>query len=73
MGRNQMSQKRILVKVEGERLYKSADGTCMRRENGTIDGVPMDNRWVLRGPSGVFIDVDAYRNDLADRNELHLV
>lgn len=45
----------------------------LRREQGkTPNGDKIGNRWVLRGSDGVFIDVGAYRSDLAVRHGLDL-
>lgn len=54
--------------------YSSANGIVMQRENNTKtpDGVPMDDRWVLRDEDGKLIDYDEQRALLARRHELVL-
>lgn len=43
----------------------------MQRETGrTANGNTIGNRWVLRGSSGAFLDVDQHRHDLLERHNL---
>ena len=42
-----------------------------REHDGTTPaGNPIGGRWVLRDADGVWIDLDQYRTDLAERNSL---
>lgn len=50
------------------------DGFSMRREKGkSPNGIPFNNKWVLRDNKGKYIDHEQYRNDLAKRNGIKLV
>lgn len=51
-------------------VLRTASGFEMRREYGskTPNGNPINGRWVLRDPSGNFVDVDQYRHDVISRN-----
>lgn len=52
-----------------EDAYQSRDGQSMAREYGfTPNGNPIAGRWVLRGQDGIWIDFDANRLDLMERN-----
>ena len=49
--------------------YLSDDGHVMQREYGkTPGGNPLNGRWVLRAPDGVWIDFDIYGSDLTERH-----
>lgn len=53
--------------------YLSEDGHTMRREHGlTPNNNELGGQWVLRDPSGQWIDFDKYRYDLADRNGFYI-
>jgi len=54
--------------------YGGPNGLQMKREyeGVTPNGNPFGGRWVLRR-DGEYIDVDQYRNDLAERNNIELV
>jgi hypothetical protein len=63
----------VLTQEAPER-YKSAEGHTMQREQGeTPNGNPIGGYWVLRSPSGSWIDYDQYRNDLAERHGCKLI
>jgi hypothetical protein len=51
-------------------IYNSDCGYSMRREKGSHEGIPFNNRWVLRDSSGKYIDHDQYRNDLTERHNM---
>lgn len=58
----------ILRQISDDR-YEACDGHVMQREEGvTPGGNQMGGRWVLRGPGGLFIDIDQYRSDLSERH-----
>ncbi len=64
--------KRLIAEVVNNARYESADGTIVvaREYSGlTPNGNAFNGRWVLR-ENGNFVDVDKYRNDLFERNEL---
>jgi hypothetical protein len=53
---------------------KLDESLTMQREWGkTPNGNMFGGSWVLRGPDGQYIDHDAYRSDLTERNQLELV
>lgn len=54
--------------------YHNADGWTIVREWGThpVSKEPLSGKWVLRNKEHEFIDVDAFRNDLAERNNFGL-
>lgn len=59
--------KKYLVEVS-DTEYKCDDGSVMRREEGlTPNGNRINGRWVLRTPTGEWVDVDQYHSDLAER------
>ena len=61
-----------LVEVLRDERYEARDGRSMQREHDgtTPAGNPIGGRWVLRDADGVWIDLDQYRTDLAERNSL---
>lgn len=61
--------------VSANSSYQSAEGLCLKREHNTRTpaGNYVNGRWVLRRPDGRFLDIDRYRNDLAERNNLQLL
>ena len=70
-----MKGNRIFMQEVGsaDTLYTCPEGYRMQREEGcTPGGNPINGRWVLRDPSGQWIDFDQYRNDLAERHNLEL-
>lgn len=63
--------KRKMIETEVNKAYTSEDYWSMRREWGqTPNGNDLEGRWVLRDEKGLWIDFDANRNDLAERNDL---
>lgn len=58
-----------LHEVKENELYRSENGSVtLGREHGeTPNGSLIDGRWVLRA-LGVYVDVDRYRFDLAERH-----
>lgn len=63
-----MTQQRKMRQT-AEDNYIADDGHRMQREYGdTPNGNRLRGRWVLRGPSGEWIDFDQYANDLMDRH-----
>jgi hypothetical protein len=65
---------KIILKHVSDSIYTSDSGlTIMRREFGqTPNGNDMAGRWVLRDSKNNIIDLDQFRNDLAERNNLIL-
>ncbi len=60
----------VMHEVEPD-VYRSADGYTARREDGvTPNGNPVGLRWVLRDPSGAWVEVNQYRHDLFEHNGL---
>lgn len=54
-------------------MYIGEDGGYFEREFGkTPNGNDIAGRWVLRDAQHKFIDVDAYRNDMAERHNISL-
>ena len=53
--------------------YHHISGAKLEREYGrTPNGNLVGGRWVLRNPSGQWVDFDTYRNDLAERHNIDL-
>lgn len=51
--------------------YITGDGGTVKREQGLTPNLnPISHRWVYRDANGVFVDVDAHRQDLFERNDL---
>lgn len=64
------SSPRIMVEVEPDR-FKAGCGYSAQRESGlTPNGNPIAGRWLLRDQNGSFLDVDQFRHDLFERNQL---
>lgn len=64
----------VLLERECDKLYRGATNHSLARESGlTPFGNNINNRWVLRGPKGEWIDCDMWRNDIAERHNLELV
>lgn len=63
------SERLPMVEVT-EDSYRASSGFTMTRELRTLtpNGNPVGGRWVLRDPSGTFVDFDQYRHDLIERN-----
>lgn len=60
----------VMHEVEPD-VYRSSNGFSARREDGlTPSGTPIGLRWVLRDPSGTWVDVHQYRHDLFEHNGL---
>lgn len=61
---------RLPMREVADESYRSDNGFTMAREVATLtpNGNPMAGRWVLRDPSGSFVDFDQYRHDLIERN-----
>jgi hypothetical protein len=70
--------KRVMAVVDWNggtepKRYESEDGYVMQREQGkTPNGNEIGGRWVLRDPLGNMVEIDQYRNDLAERHHLDL-
>lgn len=63
--------KKQLIKITEDQLYKSDDGYVMSREYGEKpNGCLIGGNWVLRGPTGEYLDSDQYRHDLIERHNL---
>lgn len=63
-----------LISVDNDRKYQSADGVFVlaREYQGeTEHGNPFGGRWVLR-KSGVYLGVNQYRYDIAERFDMQL-
>lgn len=68
------SDKKLMIEVDSDELYRSEDGYTLAREYGkTPNGNSMGGRWVFRDPTGKFIDFDKYRHDLEEAYCLKLV
>lgn len=63
-----------LIEVNPNESYEGTVYTLQREHTGeTPNGNPLSGHWVLRNKVGDFLDVDAYRNDIAERHNLELV
>lgn len=53
-------------------VYRWPCGHTMRREHvgESPNGNPFGGSWVLRDPSGAFVDYDRYRHDIIPRHRL---
>ena len=62
------SDPHYMVEIEKDK-YSTCTGFSVQRESGlTSNGNPFKDRWVLRNPDGLFVDLDQYRSDLFDRH-----
>lgn len=63
-----------LTEVNPNELYEGAVYVLKREHKGlTPNGNPLHGQWVLRNKMGDFLDIDTYRNDIAERHGLELV
>lgn len=54
----------VMVEVEHD-VYRAGNGFTARREGGeSPNGNPVAQRWVLRDPTGAWVDFNQYRHDL---------
>lgn len=60
----------VMVEGPGE-VYRAENGFTAQREDGlTPNGNPIGKRWVLRDPSGAWVDFNQYRHDLFEHHGL---
>ena len=56
---------------ETDGYYLGGGGRIKREHEGvTANGNPIGGRWVYRDAAGTFVDIDSYRHDLFERNDI---